>query len=486
MAISDREKIAHLYRRFSFGGTVAEIDEGVTNGLDATIKRLIDYDTVPQNIAIHPYEFCWKEKEEAEFGIWRLRLWWVLHMMASKRPAQEKLSLFWHSHFAVSDAKVEHAGLTFEYVQVLRKGANGKFGELLKNVAKSPAMMKYLDMDRAFRGHPNENFAREVMELFTMGIGNYTEKDVQELSRALTGWGYIDTFWEGGKDNTQRLMTIYRDKRPSGAFCYFPTMRDSEPKTILGQTKDFDGDGALEMLAARPETARYICKKLWEFYAYKDPESAVIERLVGVWNKSGGEIKQILLSITKSPEFYSDKCVRRHYKSPADYVVGSARQMGIGEALLTLRPKEATPLTPINQEIINQVGTVMYHMFKMGLDICYPQDVNGWKWGEDWVSPSMMSYRMQYHGMMIWNDKGPWVATKNTMGMVAAKSPQSAADVRKRFMEIFDLRLSPSAEAVIGKVFDANPNGYKDAGAWAGQLYTCLRLLSACPDMHVC
>jgi uncharacterized protein (DUF1800 family) len=486
MALTEREKIAHLYRRFSFGGSVAEIDEGTTAGLDATIKKLIDYDTIPQHLTAHPYEFAFKEKEEAEFGIWRFRLWWVLHMAASKRPAQEKLSLFWHSHFAVSDGKVEHAGLMLEYLQVLRKGAHGKFGELLKNVAKSPAMMKYLDMDRAFKGRPNENFAREVMELFTMGIGNYTEKDVQELSRALTGWGYVDTFWGGGKDNTQRLMTIYRDKRPSGAFCYFPTMRDADPKTILNQTKDFDGDAALDMLATRPETASYISQKLWEFYAYKNPEKAIVDRLAATWTKSGGDIKQVLLAIARSPEFFSDKCVMKHYKSPADYVLGTVRQMGLGDAILAMRPKDANPTTPIKQEIIDQLGYIQHHMFKMGLDLCYPNDVNGWKWGEEWVSTSMMTYRMQYHGMMIWNDKGPYVAARNTQALMQAKAPKTAIESKQRFFEIFDLRLSPSADAVILKVFEANPTSYTDTGAWAGTLYTCLKLLSACPDMHVC
>ena len=120
MALTQREKIAHLYRRFSFGGTVAEIEEGTSAGLEATIKKLIDYDTVPQNVTAHPYEFAFKEKEEAEFGIWRFRLWWVLHMAATKRPAQEKLSLFWHSHFAVSDAKVEPDDFSIKFHRILK------------------------------------------------------------------------------------------------------------------------------------------------------------------------------------------------------------------------------------------------------------------------------------------------------------------------------------------------------------------------------
>jgi hypothetical protein len=125
-------------------------------------------------------------------------------------------------------------------------------------------------------------------------------------------------------------------------------------------------------------------------------------------------------------------------------------------------------------------------MFKMGLDLCYPNDVNGWKWGEEWVSTSMMTYRMQYHGMMIWDAKGAGSATKNTQALMLAKSPKTAPEAKQRFLEIFDLRLSPSADAVIQKIFESNPTSYNDPGAWAGTLYTCLKLLSACPDMHVC
>lgn len=487
MKLTDRDKIAHLYRRLSFGGTMQEIEDGVSAGLDATIKKLIDYDTVPSNFPVHPYEFVFKENEEAEFGIWRFRLWWVLSMASTKRPFQDKMMLFWHSHFAVSDAKVEHASLMLEYLQVLRKHANGKFGTLLKEVAKSPAMMKYLDMDRAFRGRPNENFAREVMELFTMGIGNYTEKDVQEVARALTGWGYVDTFWEGGDDNTKRLMTLYRDKRPAGAFCYFPNMRDSEPKTILGVTKDFDGDQVIEFLALRPETAKYMCRKLWEFFAYAEPDESVIAPMIATWSKTGGDIKQVMLTMVKSPEFYSEKCVLRHFKSPADYVVGLARQMGLGEYLVSSRAKDASPTKPINQEIIDQVGAMTYHMFQMGLDLCYPKDVNGWQWGESWISPSMMVYRMRFHGMMIWNDKGPYVAAKNTQAAMIKAAPKTPEELYNAVAKLFDLNLTDQAKQSFIKFYTKEgPECYKDINHWSGVLYNSLKMLSGCPDMHVC
>ena len=489
MALTVRDKVAHLYRRFSFGGTLAEIDEGVSVGLDATIKKLVDYESVPTNFNVHPYEFAWNEDEkvEAEPGTYRFRLWWILAMGASNRPLQEKLALFWHSHFAVSEKKVENGPMMLDYMQTLRSGANGPFSELLKSVAKLPAMMRYLDMERAFKGHPNENFAREVMELFTMGIGNYSENDVQEVSRALTGWGFIDTFYEGGKNNTERLMTLYRDKRTASTFCLMPTMRDSEPKTILGQTKDFDGDQVLEMLANRPETAKFICKKLWEFFAYEGPEPAVIEKLAGVFLKSKGNIKQVMMAIATTPEFYGEKCFLKGYKSPADYVIGNVRQMNLGTELLLMRGKEAHPTKPVPKVLVDQVGAMAYYMFKQGLDICYPDDVSGWKWGKNWINSATMTSRMQYNGMMIYGAKGPWVAAKTTASIMGAGSPATPELAVERFKAMFDLTLTEKPNEFLLAVFKQHgANCHQNAGDWPNVLYYCLKFLSACPDMHVC
>ena len=488
MALTVRDKVAHLYRRFSFGGTLQEIEEGTSAGVEATIKRLIDYETVPSNFPIHPFEYAWNEGDkEAEPGTYRYRLWWALAMAATNRPLQEKLALFWHSHFAVSEKKVENGPMMLDYIQVLRNGAHGNFSDLLKNIAKLPAMMKYLDMERAFRGHPNENFAREVMELFTMGIGNYSEQDVKEVSRALTGWGMLDTYWESGKTNTERLMVMYREKRPASTFCLMPPMRDSDPKTILGQTKDFSGDEVLELLASRPETARFICHKLWEFFAYEDPEESVIKTLANSFLKNKGNIKQVLLTMAHMPEFYGDKCYLKNFKSPADYIVGSVRQMHLGEELLKMRPKDATPLTPINRMILDQSVTIAYFMDRAGLELCFPEDVSGWKWGSNWINSSTMTARMHYNGMMIWDKKGPWVASKTTQAIMAAGNPSTPQEAADRFKMMFDLHLSDKANEMLLAVFQKHgAKAYENLNNWSGVLYNNLKLLSACPEMHIC
>ena len=491
MPLTLREKIAHLYRRLGFGPTVAELDQGEIAGLDATIKLLIDYETAPSNFPVHPYEFIWNEKadQDAEPGAWRFRPWWGMAMVCTKRPLQEKLALFWHSHFAVSDSKVENGLMMLEYIQGLRKNANGKFIDLLKFASTTPAMMRYLDTERMLKGHPNENFAREVMELFTMGIGSYTEQDIKEVSRALTGWGMIDAFWELGDTNTVRMKKLMEQGRPSAAFCYMDSMRDDSPKTILGVTKDFRGEEVLEFLAKRPETAHFISTKMWEFFAYANPEPGVVERIAKVFQSSNGDIKQVMYAIVKAPEFWSDKCYLKQVKSPADYVIGVARQMGIGDAMLAYRGKDAKPDKMIpRQNVLDQMWYVTWRMEQMGLNLLYPPDVSGWKWGSAWATPAAMTQRMQYHGLMIWNDKGPWVASENVLKQMKVTALPDAKAVTKRFCEVFDLHLKAETYAKLEAHFTGSggPNCTANAGAWAGAMYHALRMMSAAPEMHLC
>ena len=346
--MTDREKIAHLYRRFGFGATPTDLDRGEEIGVDAALHRLLDYRAVDEEFPVHPYEFAWRTQKDidADPSAYSYRYWWAFRMIAGQRPAQEQLTLFWHGHFAVSDGKVEDGSMMLQYLETLRSLGDGKFVTLLKAIAKDPAMMRYLDLQRSLVGSPNENFAREVMELFTMGIGNYTEKDVKEAARAFTGWSYVNMFNEFPGKNAKRLKDSLTFNRPFSAFALMPAMHDQSPKTILGETDFFDGDRFLELLAAQPQTARHMCTKLWTYYAYADPEPEVVDRLAEVWKKTGGEIKHVLFAIARSPEFYSDKCLRRKVKSPADLCIAIARQLGTGPALMAMRGP-ATVDTPI-------------------------------------------------------------------------------------------------------------------------------------------
>lgn len=493
MALSDREKIAHLYRRFGFGASPKELEEGVKRGVDGVLRHLIDFQKVDEGFDVSPFEFIWRDKpdmrgEMVDLSATHYRAWWVFRMLATQRPLQEKLTLFWHNHFAVGNDKVEDAPMMLQYLDVLRRNAVGKFETLLQAVSKNPAMMRYLDMTRAIKGRPNENFAREVMELFTLGIGNYTERDVQEVSRALTGWGFVNTFNDVRGSTTDKMMASIDFDRPFTAFAYMPDMRDTTPKTILGKTADFDGDSVLVMLATNPTTARRMVTLLWEFFAYEKPAAALVERLAGVWTKSGGDLRQVLFAIGRSPEFFSDTALRTMVKSPVDLCVGMARQMGVGESLMALRSPSATPKTMIPGKIRAQCAAIAQQMGRQGLSLFYPPDVSGWRWHAAWVSPAMMLERMKWRGALLY-ERGVDTGGRTVFEYVKAKSPADGRGIAAAMAELFDLGLPAAALDVVGQVFDAagGPTKVLATPAVFMQSYErAIRLMMAAPEAQFC
>ena len=489
-ALTVRDKVAHLHRRLGFGAMIAELDAAEGLGVEGTIDHFLKWESQPVGFNVHPYEFFWKtrQKEEAEVGSWRTRPWWAFCMMGTGRPLQEKLALFWHGHFAVSDQKVEHGAMVLDYLATLRRHGGGSFGTLLAATAKSPAMMKYLDLDRAVKGHPNENFAREVMELFTLGIGHYTETDVQEVSRALTGWTTVDFWWESGKDNDARLMTLLKERRPAAAFAYMETMRDDAPKTILGQTKDWDGDAILAMLAVHPQTARYVSGKMWRYFAGDEPDEKTLGAISATFLKTKGDIRATLGAIVRHPQFWSEATVREAVKSPADLVIGRARQQNVAAALLADRPKDAGPTTQISQRTLDVCWDLSYRMAQMGQDLPYPPDVAGWKGGRTWLSPAAMGERMKFHGALIWGEKGPESGTLAVLEQVKSQNPTDVPSLVRALLAVFDVAPRDTEIALLTKIFAdrgglgvlGNSTGFADA------MYHSLKLLAASPEMQVC
>lgn len=483
--MTTREKIAHLYRRFAFGATPAQLDAAQAKGVEATLNSLID---APALDTASPYEFYWREKEEADLGAYRTRAWWLYQLITNPHPTRDKLAIFWHSHFAVSDGKVEDGPMMLDYLQTIRQNSLGKFPKLLEAVSKNPAMMKYLDMDRAVRGRPNENFAREVMELFTLGIGNYTEKDVQEVARALTGWGYLNTFYEWPGDSSKKLKDAISDKRSFAFFTSMPSARDDGEKTILGKTSDFDGDEVLKLLAEHPVTARRICHKLWEYIAYPDPEEKVVNRLADVYRRTQGDVRALLLAIGRSDEFWSTKCIRQRVKDPADFVIGIARAMGIGPELEVFRDPKATPQTRIPNDIFDQLWWPMDRMEKAGLNLLYPLDVSGWKWGTAWVSPDMMIERIRYHGLMIWGKDKAGKGSQNVLAFINSRPHATPQEVAQSFCELFDVALSADKRQILAEVI-AKDNGMeslKNPVWFQGVFDRSMAVLVAAPEMHFC
>lgn len=395
--MTDRQKIAHLYRRFAFGSTQAELDAAEKKGLHPFIDSLFDFDKVDEGFPISPWEFQFRPNNQVNFDPNGAAAWWTLRMILTKRPVQEKLTLFWHDHFAVSASKVENAPMMLKYLDTLRTNATGSFRKMLGDVTKDAAMLRWLDTDTSVKGRPNENYAREVLELFTLGLGNYSEKDIQELARAFTGWGLRQVLRQGRQEDLRaRIEECVMADRPFIASAYSEDLHDDGSKTVLGKTSAFDTETALDHIVAHPATARHLVTKLWEFYAYPAPEDRIVEKLARVFKHANYEVKPVLRAMATTPDFYSDKCVRRLVKSPADFVIGIIRQLDIGDQALKARKPDAQWNTPIEGAPVQLAQTGVLIMRRLGMRLLYPPDVAGWDWGEAWVSPAMMSDRIRF------------------------------------------------------------------------------------------
>jgi len=287
-----------------------------------------------------------------------LKGWWLDEMVGTDSPLTERMTLFWHNHFTSSLQKVRSPVLMYRQNLTLRRDAFGSFAVLLHEIARDPAMLVYLDTARNRRGEPNENFARELMELFTLGEGHYREQDVKEAARAFTGWS-IDP--------------------ATGEFVFRPRMHDDGTKTVLGHTGDLGGDEVLDILLARPETARFIAAKLWREFVSpapaSDAERAELERVALTFRETGYSIKAALRELLMTDAFWAPANRGVLVKSPADLVVGTLRQFRVGYSdplpfVLTLR--------------------------QLGEDLFAPPNVRGWPGGEAWIDSKTLLAREQF------------------------------------------------------------------------------------------
>jgi uncharacterized protein (DUF1800 family) len=363
------EGARHLLDRAGFGATDREIREYAALERVQAVDRLLEASrteavTAPPAFVHEAIERPGKLRDdpEARKALLRklalqgleLRAWWLEEMLATPSPLTERMTLFWHNHFATSQRKVRAPQLMYRQNLLLRREALGNFATLLHAIAKDPAMLVYLDNARSRRGAPNENFAREVMELFTLGVGRYTEADVKEAARAFTGWS-VDP--------------------ASGAYLYRPFFHDGGEKAVLGRRGNLDGDQVLDILLARPETSRFIAAKLWREFVSPTPDPAEVERLAKVFRDARYEVKPLLRAILLSDAFWAPRNRATLVKSPVDVVVGTLRTFDIQPA--DLRPAA--------------VACAM-----LGQNLFAPPNVKGWPGGDAWIDSATLLGRRQF------------------------------------------------------------------------------------------
>jgi len=279
---SEREKVAHLLRRFGLGASEAEVDFYSRGGLKSAIDLLLNYGEIDEGFDLPITKF--QQGPQNRVNMIGVQAWWVARLMSTRRPLQEKMTLFWHNHFATSGAKVVRPLLMYQQNEVLRQNATGRFQNLLLQVSQDPAMLLWLDNEYNVKGKPNENFAREVMELFTLGIGHYTEKDIQESARAFTGWGY----------RPLRPVDKTAPQVSAAEFVFRAKDHDDGIKSFLDNKGNFNGDEIIGILCGNPRTSRFLTRKIWEWFVYPKPEDATIEHFASDFYQHGLDIKRLL------------------------------------------------------------------------------------------------------------------------------------------------------------------------------------------------
>ncbi len=283
-----------------------------------------------------------------------LRAWWINEMRVTPSPLAERMTLFWHNHFTSSQQKVRYARLMYRQNVLLREHALGNFATLLHAVSKDPAMIIYLDSATNRKDKPNENFAREVMELFTLGEGNYTEADIREAARAFTGWSLEQDTME------------FRNR---------PFLHDSGDKTVLGQRGRFDGDDVLDILLAQPKAAEYIVGKMWREFVSPEPESVEVRRIAATFRDSRYDIRAALRELLLSAAFWKEANRAVLVKSPVEFVVGSLRQFDMSA---------------------DDVASLAMVMAGLGQNLFAPPNVKGWPGGEAWINSATLLARKQF------------------------------------------------------------------------------------------
>jgi len=346
MAAADRSMIAHLLRRTGFGPTADEVEVASAKGYATVVDELLDFsgpdpaDSIPaprvvpsdpaiaRNLSLAQRQAL---NQQLAAGVREVQLWWLNRMATTSHPLREKLTWFWHGHFATSADKVRRPDLMLRQNQLLRAGGSGDFEALTQSVAKDPAMMIWLDTATDAKAHPNENFARECMELFTLGIGNYTESDVKAVARAFTGWA-IDP---------RTISWVLRAAR-----------HDSGPKTVLGQTGDWGGEDAIHILVNSPASHAWIASRLWSHFAYPvAPTDPIVADLAPAYGQDRN-IARLLRAILLHPTFTSPQARTSLVKQPVEWTVGALRALGLPTAtqpvLAALTAQGQVPLRPPN------------------------------------------------------------------------------------------------------------------------------------------
>ena len=377
MSTQDVKLMAHLMRRAGFSATRSELEKFLGKGYEHTVEELLspgDPGNMPDDL-IRRYHVEQSELRELSGA----GAYWLYRMITTNNPLEEKLTLFWHGLFATGYAKLNQARALLNQIDMFRSYGLGNFKDLLIKLSQDPAMIIWLDNNDNHKDAINENYGRELLELFSMGIGNYTEDDVKECARAFTGWTLKNAEYmamRAGKDS------IWPYGRIAWHYEYRNDDHDEGKKTFLGHEGNFNGEDVIQIIVDQQATAKFVATRLFQFFASDDVDSEshdqVISEMVDAYFDSGYEIKAVLRTLFNSDYFKSDECMYSRVKGPVESVVGTARLAG------------SYQLPQMD------VDKLWFQTMFMGQGVLAPPTVEGWHEGVEWIDSGSLVERVNY------------------------------------------------------------------------------------------
>ena len=396
---------AHFLRRTGFGPTLPELERATKDGFAATLARA--FDPQPETAEFRSSEAALRKAAHVDNDIKRLQAWWLYRMRHGANGLREKLALLWHNHFATGNGKVRSVEQMAEQHDLIRTHAAGSFRDLLMGMAKDGAMLAWLDGDNNRKRHANENFAREIMELFALGVGNYTEQDIQEAARAFTGWRLRD-----------------------GRFWFDDTQHDTRPKTLFGKRGDYTGEHVVELCLTHPACPRFVALKLLKGFVTDQPAAAEIDAAAAELQKSDLTIGPALKTLLGSELFFAKQGAM--IKGPLDFVVGAWRTFGV------------RPNLEAADELLRDVGQSVFE----------PPTVKGWEGGRRWLSAATLLRRSQFAAETAFGDK------YGRVGNADDWKTATAAELADRLLA---RRPEPAALARLDGLLKSGDDGRRDA-----------------------
>ena len=405
MRDNDIALMAHLMRRAGFGATYSELEERAARGYEATVEELLHPERAP---LVEQDLFERYEAPSDAVGFRRSSLpQWFYTMVRTGRPLEEKMALFWHGLFATAAVKVEANELLTAQIETFRRHGLGNFRTILVELSKDPAMSFWLDNCQSHKEEPNENYGRELLELFAMGVGNYTEDDVKAAARAFTGWTF-----------RQIAVGPYRSVFPT--FEYIAEDHDDGEKEFLGERGRFNGEDIIDIVVRQPAAARFVAAKLHNFFVSDEPDEDAIQTLARVYFESAYDIRSVMRTLLLSDFFKEARFAK--VKSPVEMIVGISRLAGDLDLAGDTYLADVIPLDLIDEAVVRSAN--------MGQEPLNPPTVEGWHTGKEWVDSGTLIERINYASTRVGDPVKPGVRSireRLTAGR-AALTPDELVD----------------------------------------------------------